>query len=317
MFAPAMRYLGEIISLVVAFSWTATALFADVASHRIGALPLNLIRMVLSLVLLACLLWIVNGTPYPAFADGSVWFWLALSGLVGYVFGDFCLFNSYVVFGSRYGQLFMTLAPPVAGIAGWLILGETMTLHSWLAMLVTLTGIAISILVRGGESHKLVLKLPLKGVLYGLGAGAGQGLGLVLSKIGLEKYEAVLPAGAPQQLAVMMPFAGTFIRAVAGMVGFFLILVLQGSLGKVGTALKDRKGMTFAGLTTFFGPFLGVSLSLMAVQYAPAGIASTLMALTPVLIILPYALINHQKVSSKEVLGTLVTMAGVAMFFLL
>ena len=182
------QYFGEIIALIVAFSWTATALFAETASKRLGSLPLNLIRMVLSWAFLSVILWIVTGAPYPMHASGKAWFWLALSGLVGYVFGDWCLFNSYIVFGSRYGQLFMTLAPPMAGISGWLMLGESMSWHSWLAMLVTLTGIAISILARGGEQHKLTLKLPLKGVLFGIGAGVGQGVGLVLSKIGLEYY---------------------------------------------------------------------------------------------------------------------------------
>ena len=313
------QYAGEIISLIVALSWTATALFADIASHRLGALPLNLIRMVLSLAMLGILLWVGIGGPYPVHADAATWFWLFLSGLVGYVFGDYCLFNSYVIFGSRYGQLFMTLAPPLAGIAGWLMLGERMSWHSWLAMLVTLTGIAISILVRGGGEghHKVELKLPLKGVLFGIGAGVGQGVGLVLSKIGLEHYAAALPSDAPQAMTTLMPFAGTFIRAVAGFAGFLVILLIQKRLGSVKAAFADRKGMTFATLTTFFGPFLGVSLSLMAVQYAEAGIASTLMALTPVLIIAPYAIINHQRVSAKEVLGTLVTIVGVAMFFLL
>ena len=312
-----MQYFGEIIALIVAFSWTATALFADIASHRIGALPLNLIRMAMSLLFLALLLWVFTGTPYPQFADGKAWFWLALSGLVGYVFGDYCLFNSYIVFGSRYGQLFMTLAPPVAGIAGWLMLGEAMSWHSWLAMLVTLTGIGYSILNRGGESHKLTLQLPLKGVLLGIGAGVGQGVGLVLSKIGLEYYEASVPADAPEAISRLMPFAGTFIRAVFGLIGFTAILALRKSLGQVREALHDRKGMSFAALTTFFGPFLGVSLSLMAVQYAKAGIVSTLMALTPVLIIVPYALINKQRITAKEVIGTFITITGVALFFLL
>lgn len=312
-----MQYFGEIISLVVAFSWTATALFADIASHRIGALPLNFLRMAMSLVFLAALLWIFTGAPYPMYADGKAWFWLALSGLVGYVFGDYCLFNSYVVFGSRYGQLFMTLAPPVAGIAGWLMLGETMSWHSWLAMLVTLIGIGISILAREGESHHLTLQLPLKGVLFGIGAGIGQGVGLVLSKIGLEAYAAALPAAAPASVAQAMPFAGTFIRAVFGLMGFAAILAARGTLGRVREALHDRTGMRFAVLTTFFGPFLGVSLSLMAVQYAKAGIASTLMALTPVLIIVPYAIINKQRITAKQVVGTLVTVTGVALFFLL
>lgn len=310
-----MQYIGEILSLTVALSWTATALFADVASRRMGSLPLNLIRMVLSLAMLSIMLWLTTGSPYPCFASRSAWGWLALSGAVGYVFGDFCLFNAYIVFGSKFGQLFMTLAPPIAGITGWMMLGESLSAGAWFAMLVTLTGIGFSIMVRSGNTLKL--KLPLKGVLYGVGAGLGQGVGLVLSKIGLNHYAASIPADAPQRITEMMPFAGTYIRAVAGLVGFFLLLAFRKSLRQVGEALHDRKGMAFATLTTFFGPFIGVSLSLMAVRYTHAGIASTLMALTPVLIIVPYAVINHQKVSLKEVVGTLITITGVALFFLL
>ena len=312
-----MQYLGEILSLTVAVSWTATALFADTASHRIGALPLNLFRMALSLVLLGGFLWVVCGAPWPVHADGRTWFWLLPSGLVGYVFGDYCLFNSYMIFGSRFGQLFMTLAPPAAGIAGWLMLSESLSWRSWLAMVVTLTGIGITILARNRDSHKLTLKLPLKGVLFGIGAGVGQGLGLVLSKIGLTHYEAAVAADPTEMAAWAMPFAGTFIRAIAGLIGFILILALRKELPQLRKAIHDRKGMTMTGLTTVFGPFLGVSLSLMAVRYAEAGIASTLMALTPVLIIPPYALIHHQKVSFKEILGALIAVAGAALFFLL
>ena len=312
-----MQHLGEIISLIVALSWTATAIFADIASHRLGALPLNLIRMGFSIVFLSVLLVIVTGSPIPLYADGATYFWLALSGLVGYVFGDMCLFSCYVLLGSKFGQILMTLAPPVAGIAGWLMLGEKLSWHSWLAMLVTLTGIAICILGRGGATHKLEIKLPWKGVLLGIGAGIGQGVGLVLSKIGLENYAAALPDDVSRGVTFMMPFAGTLIRAVTGFLGFFLILAIMGKASQLRTAVNDRQGMKFAVLTTFFGPFLGVSLSLMAVQYANAGVASTLMALTPVLIIVPYSIINHQKISPKEILGAIITVTGAALFFLL
>ncbi|MBQ4188589.1 MAG: DMT family transporter [Bacteroidales bacterium] len=312
-----MQHLGEIISLIVALSWTATAIFADIASHRLGALPLNLIRMGFSIVFLSVLLVIVTGSPIPLYADGATYFWLALSGLVGYVFGDMCLFSCYVLIGSKFGQILMTLAPPVAGIAGWLMLGEKLSWHSWLAMLVTLTGIAICILGRRGATHKLEIKLPWKGVLLGIGAGIGQGVGLVLSKIGLENYAAALPDDVSRGVTFMMPFAGTLIRAVTGFLGFFLILAIMGKASQLRTAVNDRQGMKFAVLTTFFGPFLGVSLSLMAVQYANAGVASTLMALTPVLIIVPYSIINHQKISPKEILGAIITVTGAALFFLL
>ena len=312
-----MQYLGEIISLVVAVMWTATALFADQASHRIGSMSTNFFRMVLSAILLAGLLWIVIGHPYPAFADGKTWLWMGLSALVGYVFGDFCLFNSYIVIGARFGQLFMTLAPPFAAIAGWALLNETLSWKSWFAMVVTLTGIAISILNRGRDGHSLTLKLPVKGVLLGIGAGLGQGVGLVLSKIGMQHYAAALPADAPASFSWAMPFASTMIRSLTGMVGFFVLMALMRKLPELRAALHNREGMKYTGLTTLFGPFIGVSLSLMAVQYARAGIASTLMALTPVLILFPYALIYKQTITPKEILGVIVSMTGVALFFLL
>ena len=311
-----MQHLGELISLTVAVSWTVTAIFADKASHRIGSMSTNVLRLALASVFLAVLLWVTVGHPYPVFADGQAWLWLGLSALVGYVFGDWCLFNSYLVIGARFGQLFMTLAPPMAAIAGWTLLGETLTWKSILAMVVTLSGIAISILSKG-EGHKMKLSLPLKGVLLGLGAGAGQGVGLVLSKIGMQHYEAAVPADAPQLMGTMLPFASTMIRALIGCAGFLCLMSLQKDLPMLKAAVHDRKGFTYALLLTFFGPFLGVSLSLMAVQYTDAGIASTLMALTPVLIILPYAILYKQKVKFKEILGVTVSMIGVAMFFLM
>ena len=311
-----MQHVGEIISLVVAACWTVTAIFADKASHRLGSMTTNVIRLTLASLFLAALLWVTLGRPYPVFADGKAWLWLGLSALVGYVFGDWCLFNCYLSIGARFGQLFMTLAPPMAAVAGWAMLGETLSWKSILAMAVTLGGIAISILSRG-EGHKMKLSLPLKGVLLGLGAGAGQGVGLVLSKIGMQHYEAAVPADAPARMATMLPFASTMIRALIGSAGFLLLMALQKDLPRLKAAARDRKGMAYALIVTLFGPAIGVSLSLMAVQYTDAGIASTLMALTPVLIILPYALIFKQRVRLKEIIGVTVSMIGVAMFFLL
>ena len=310
-----MNHLGELISLLVAVSWTFSAWFADKASRRIGSMVTNVIRLALAAVFLSVLLWITTGYPYPAFADAKAWQWLALSALVGYVFGDFCLFNCYLAIGPRFGQLLMTLAPPAAAVAGYFILGETITWKTCLAMAVTLGGIAISILSRG-QDHHVKLSLPLKGILLGIGAGVGQGVGLVLSKVGMEHYSAALPESAPEAIQTMLPFASTMIRAIIGFAGFFIIITLQGGLGSLRSGIRDGKGMKYATLLTIFGPALGVSLSLMAVRYADAGIASTLMALTPVLIILPDVLINKKKISLHEIIGIAVAMLGVSLFFL-
>ena len=312
-----MQYIGELISLGVACSWTVTALFAEIGSKRLGSLQLNVLRMLLSLVMLGITLWYFTGSPVPMYAGGKAWFWLSLSGFVGYLLGDYCLFNSYVIIGSRFGQLFMTLAPPTAAIAGWIILGEKMQLQGVLGMLVTLTGIGISVLNKGGSdgNGKLSLKLPLKGVLFGIGAGIGQGIGLVLSKVGMNFYEAAIPT-AETEVANMLPFASTFIRAVTGALGFLGVMIFQKKLGTLTVAVKDRKGMNAAFWATFPGPFIGVSLSLMAVRYTEAGIASTLMALTPVFILWPAHIVFGQKVTLKEVIGAVISVAGVSLFFI-
>ena len=311
-----MQHLGEIISLIVAASWTVTALFADKASHRLGSMTANVLRLTMAVVFLALLLWVTIGHPYPVYADGQAWMWLALSALVGYVFGDWCLFNCYLSIGARFGQLLMTLAPPMAAIAGWILLGESLSWKSLIAMVVTLTGIGISILSRG-EGHTVKLTLPLKGILLGVGAGIGQGVGLVLSKIGMTHYAAALPADVPSAMGTMLPFASTMIRAIVGSLGFLALMAFQKDLGRLKTAVHDPIGMRYALIMTLFGPVVGVSLSLMAVEYTNAGIASTLMALTPVLILIPYAFIYKQKIRPREILGVTVSMIGVALFFLL
>ncbi len=311
-----MNHLGEIISLGVAVSWTITAWFAAKASQRVGAMVTNVLRLVLAAVFLGIILWVTIGHPYPVYADKNTWIWLGLSALVGYVFGDYCLFNCYLYIGPRFGQLLMTLAPPMAAVAGWIMLGETLGWKAILAMGVTLLGIAISILSRDG-GHHFKLDLPLKGVLLGIGAGIGQGVGLVLSKIGMQYYEAAIPADAPSLMEGMLPFASTMMRAIVGGIGFFAILLLQKDFGKLRSAVKDPVAMRYASIITLFGPVLGVSLSLMAVRYANAGIASTLMALTPVIIIFPEVLIEKKRIRFKEIVGLAVTIAGVALFFLL
>lgn len=308
-------YLGEIISLAVAVSWTVTALFAEVASKRIGSLQFNVVRMFLSIVMLGLTLWCFTGSPVPLYANSDAWLWLSLSGFVGYLLGDYCLFNSYILIGSRFGQLFMTLAPIAAAFSAWAILGERMSLQAVVGMLVTISGIGLSVLNKGGGKHRLSLKLPLKGVLFGIGASIGQGVGLVLSKVGMNHYEQSIPAGE-ELVADLMPFASTMIRAITGFVGFFLVMIFQKKHSTMSVVLRNRKGMNAAVWATFAGPFIGVSLSLMAVQYTEAGIASTLMALTPIFILWPSSFFFGQKVTTKEIAGAVISVVGVSLFFL-
>lgn len=305
-----MTYIGELISIGVAFSWTATALLSEFGSKRLGNLTLNVLRMALALLFSGVLFWVVTGSPLPAGASWEAGGWMLLSGLVGYVIGDFCLFQCYIIIGSRFGQLFMTMAPLAAALMAWVTLGQQMTLMSIVAMLVTLFGISISVLGRG-EHHKVSLKLPLNGVLFAVGAAVCQGVGLVLSKIGMDHYE--MTADMPSWL---VPFSANFYRCVAGIIGFSLLMYVRQGMAPLREAMHDRKGLMVATATTIFGPFVGVGFSLMAVQYTGAGIASTLMATTPIIIILPSYWLFKEQITWRAVVGAVVSVVGVSLFFL-
>ena len=314
---PEMNYLGELISLGVAFSWTIAALASEVGSRRLGVFVMNVWRMGVALLLSSLLLWLTLGSPYPVYAGTTTWGWLLASGVVGYFFGDWCLFNSYLTIGSRMGQLFMTLAPMFTALSAWVMLGQTLSWTALLAMAVTLLGIAISVLGRG-EGHHVAVSLPTKGILFGLGAAVGQGVGLVLSKIGLDHYvlDATAQSAGDAALSVL-PFASNMIRCVAGLVCFSAWLVLSGHGSRMGESLKEHKGLLAMLIAVFSGPFIGVGFSLMAVQYTAAGIASTIMAMTPIIILLPSKWLFGQPITPRTVLGAVISVVGVSLFFLL
>lgn len=94
------------------------------------------------------------------------------------------------------------------------------------------------------------------------------------------------------------------------------MLYLHEGTAPLREAVHDRKGLLVATATTIFGPFVGVGFSLMAVQYTAAGIASTLMAMTPIIILLPSYWLFHQRITWKAVLGAVISVVGVSLFFL-
>lgn len=311
-----MTYTGELISLGVAFSWTVAALSSEIGSKHLGVAVMNVWRMGLALLLSCVLMWWVFGLPYPVYAGSAAWLWLLASGVVGYFFGDWCLFNSYLTIGSRYGQLFMTLAPMFTAVAAWAMIGQTLSAKALLAMGVTLLGIAISVLGRGADHH-LSLGLPPKGILYGIGAAVGQGVGLVLSKIGVDCYVADVPAAVLPSVSGILPFASNMIRCVAGLACFSLWLMASGKTAVLRSSVADRRGLLAMMVAVVTGPFVGVGFSLMAVQYTAAGIASTIMATTPIIILLPSWWLFRQPVTLRGVVGALISVVGVSLFFLL
>ncbi len=295
------EHTGEFAALLTAVFWTATSLSFESASLKIGSLSVNIIRLIMGLVFLSLFTLVHRGMLLPSDASRENWIWLSLSGFVGFVFGDLFLFKSYTIIGSRFSMLIMTLVPPITAFFSFFIIGERLTLFHYLGMTLTFLGIAMAIFSRKAKGEKLSLKLKPYGILLAFGGAVGQALGLVLSKLGMKSYD---------------PFAATQIRVIAGIAGYTVLVTMLSRWGNVRKALRNRHGMFLTGVGSFFGPFLGVSFSLIAIRYTEAGIASTIMALVPVFIILPSVIIYKQKVTVAEIIGALVSVGGVALFFL-
>jgi len=294
-------HLGEFAALLTAFFWTVTSLSFESAGRKVGSLSVNIIRLVIGFVFLSIFNLISRGMVLLTDANLDNWIWLTLSGLVGFVFGDLFLFKSYTIIGSRFSMLIMTLVPPITTFFSWIILGEKLKLFHFLGMTLTFSGIAMAIFSRNGKGEKLTLKLAPKGILFAVGGALGQALGLVLSKLGMGDYD---------------PFAASQIRVIAGIFGFAILVTILSRWSGVMSALKNTAGMKAISLGAFFGPFLGVSFSLVSVKYTEAGIASTIMALVPVIIIAPAVILYKQKVTLPEIIGAIISVGGVAVFFL-
>jgi len=296
-----LPYAGELAALGTACCWTVTALAFEAAGRRVGSLPVNLLRLGIGLLFLTAFGAVVHGRPLPVDASSHAWLWLSASGLAGFTFGDLCLFRALVVVGARLAILLMGLVPPMTALIGWLVLGERLAPLDWLGMALTLGGVAWVVLERRENPAGRPARVPRSGILLGLGGALGQAVGLVLSKHGMAAYD---------------PFAATQIRVIAGLAGFVLAFTLLGWWSRVREALRDGGAMARVGLGAFFGPFLGVSLSLVAVQHTTTGVASTIMAIQPVLILVPAALLGKERISPRAIAGAALAVGGSALLFL-
>jgi drug/metabolite transporter (DMT)-like permease len=228
------NHTGEFAALATTVLWTVTALSFEQAAKRVGSLAVNILRLSLALVFYCCLSIIRSGHLFPTEIDLHGWIWLSVSGIIGFVLGDYCLFSAYALIGSRISNLLMALAPPLATLFGWMIIGEKFSLRGLLGMSITLIGIIIVVLRRPG--NKFNFHYSAKGLLFGLGAAAGQAIGLVFSKFGMRDAD---------------PFTSSQIRVISGTIGFVLLFTVLNRWSLLKPALNRPSTLGFISAGSF------------------------------------------------------------------
>jgi drug/metabolite transporter (DMT)-like permease len=214
--------------------------------------------------------------------------------------------------GPRLATLIMASAPIMATIIAWIFLGERLRPIDLLGIIITIGGISWVTSERTGNKQALHVDHPdagtlTKGILLALVAALSQAAGLVFSKKGM------MAMGG----TTVPPLQASCVRITSAMIIIWLFSIFaRGKLSETLASTKDRKAMAYTFGGAFFGPFLGVWMSLVAVAHVEAGIAATLNATTPVLIIPVVLFVYKEKISWRAIAGAVVAVAGVALLFL-
>jgi len=296
--------LGEIAAIITSICWSISSITFTFASHKVGAAGVNRLRLAFAIVWTLLMHLALTGQVLPTQAGLDRWLWLGLSGIVGLVLGDLFLFQAYLNIGPRISTLIMSLAPVISAILAWIFLHEVLRLTQIIGILVTLAGVAIVILERvHGKTTPVDQKRYLVGVLSAVGGATGQALGLILAKEGLS--------------GDFPSISGLAIRMFVSTLVLWAITLFA---GQVKTTLQGMRSRSTLGLMlggSLVGPFIGVWLSIVSIQLAPVGVASTLMALSPIFLIPAGVWIFHEHVSLRAIIGTVVSVCGIVILFLL
>ena len=300
---------GKLLALSAALCWTISTVAFTNAGKRIGSLPVNVIRMVLAIALLTLFEGLTRGQWIPATAGPRAWLWLSLSGFIGFFVGDLFLFKAMTVIGSRLSSLVMSLAPPTAAVVGWLWIGETMELRSLIGMAVTISGVSWVVMEQQSDPNGVTTRPSLSGLLYALVGAMGQGVGVVMAKAAFTPLPGADAEGIPGVMEASL------IRALAGTVGFIALISWWRRWPSIFRACRRARPMTITSIGAFAGPFLGVALLMQSIQTIPTGVAQTIVAIVPVLILPFVIVVERERVSGRAAVGALIAVAGVALLF--
>jgi drug/metabolite transporter (DMT)-like permease len=294
-----MPYLGEIAALITAVLWSITSIVFTEASLKVGSLLVNVTRLILAFVYLTITILVMQFDINMSF---SQFMNLAISGFIGLVFGDGFLFKSFQYIGARISMLIMALVPAMSTLMAFVFLGETITFIAVIGIFITLFGIAIVVLERGNKIEGKT-NISFRGIFYGFLGAVGQAVGIIFAK----------------QAFIEGPingFVATQVRIVSSLIFFLpLFAFVKQIKHPVKIFRADSKAFLFTSIGSLVGPFLGITFSLIAISNTKVGVASTLMATVPIIMLPLVHFYYKEKLTLISIFGALIAVFGIALLF--
>ncbi|MDR3666006.1 MAG: DMT family transporter [Ignavibacteriaceae bacterium] len=294
-----MPFLGEFSALLTAVLWSFTSIAFSHAAVKIGSIQLNMNRLLLATFFLLLTIIIFNIGYHLSYNQVLN---LSISGIIGLVIGDTFLFKAYRQIGANLSILLMSFAPGLSAIMGYIFLAEGISFLGITGMAVTLMGIIL--VVTENKSPDAKYKMTPIGFFNGFMGAAGQAGGLVFAKLAFDQGD-------------INGFVATFIRIFSSVIIFLpILLIFRKFKNPITTYKKNTRALASTIGGTVFGPYLGITFSMVAVANTNVGIACTLMSTMPVLMLPLVKYIYKEKLSWRAIIGAFITVIGVGILFL-
>ncbi len=295
-----MSYIGEFAALATALLWSGTSIAFSEASQRINTIYVNITRMVLAIIFLVITMLLFGIQIDLSFRQI---FFLSVSGIIGLIIGDTFLFKAYQNIGARLAMLIMALAPAIAAVLAYIFLNENLSYLGVLGIIITIAGVAIVVFERQ-EIPSSKYKIDKLGIFYAFLGAVGQAVGLIFAKFALNE-------------GTINSFTANFMRLFASVIILYPLAVMTKKFNKPITVfMNDKKAFIYTAIGAILGPFFGITLSMVAITYSKIGIASTLMATSPIIMLPMIRYYYKEKLTWISILGAFVAVGGVALLFL-
>jgi drug/metabolite transporter (DMT)-like permease len=283
--------LGYLAALGSALAWA----FCSILFHKIGevAAPagMNLGKCLIGTVYLGIVMLIIGFEPI----DTRTFLLLGVSGLLGIAVGDTFFFKALVSIGPRLTVLLATLGPVLTIVLAVVFLQEKLSLYSWIGAALTLTGVNIVLWDEGSPDDRSNKKW-LSGIVYAVLASLCMALGIITAKVGVAETSAM---------------QANLIRIFWGGIGLSLWGLAGNNLKSWMSPFKNTPMMKLILFSVFVVIFGGFWLSLVALKFIDASIASILNSTEPLFILPLTAIFLKEKVTMRGIVGTVVAVTGV------
>ncbi|HEX2696569.1 MAG TPA: DMT family transporter, partial [Anaerolineales bacterium] len=289
-------------ALATSFCFAVGIIFFTISGKMVGAQVTNRIRLVFALIYLLIVNVVLYRQPIPLSASSDRWIWLGLSGIIGLTLGDVFLFQSFIMLGARLGSLVFSLSPIFSAILAWVFFREELSLLQISGIVISLAGVAWVIMSNKNESDSQQGDMR-RGIIFGLLGALSQSVGILLAKPGLTENFPAFSAGV--------------IRMLAATVAIWILALFQRQAGDTVKTIREQpRALWFLAFGALFGPVLGVSASLLALQNAQVGVVSTLSSLFPIMVLPLSYYIFKERFGWQAWAGTALAIVGVAILFL-